>query len=150
MKNDYKKDYFWTKKDKLGIKHYYFNTDRGLIEVDKEIYSICFHSYLKINRDIKKDMKANLISYDYINNDGHTLLDAIGRDVDYEKEIIISKLLDEIKTLTDDEQMLIKGVYIDGKTLREIAKEIGLPVMTLQNRKKKVLKKLKNKINYYL
>ena len=54
-------------------------------------------------------MKANLISYDYINNDGHTLLDAIGRDVDYEKEIIISKLLDEIKTLTDDEQMLIKG-----------------------------------------
>ena len=95
-------------------------------------------------------MKANLISYDYINNDGHTLLDAIGRDVDYEKEIIISKLLDEIKTLTDDEQMLIKGVYIDGKTLREIAKEIGLPVMTLQNRKKKVLKKLKNKINYYL
>lgn len=143
MKNDYKKDYFWTKKDNLGIKHYYFNTDRGLIEVDKEIYSICFCSYLKINRDIKKDMEANLISYDYINNEGHTILDNIGRNVDYDKEVIISQVLDEIKNLTYEEQMLIKGLYIEGKTLRELSKELGAPIMTIQNRKKRILEKLK-------
>ncbi len=147
MKNDYKKDYFWIKIDELGMKHYYFNTDRGLIEVNKEIYSVCFCSYLKMNRDIKKDIKANLISYDYTNNKGHTLLDIIGKNVDYNKEVIISQILDEIKNLTYEEQMLIKGLYIDGKTLRELSKELGNPVMTLQNRKKKILKKLKNKIN---
>lgn len=147
MRNDYKKDYFWIKIDELGMKHYYFNTDRGLVEVNKEIYYVCFYSYLKINRDIKKDIKANLISYDYTNNEGHTLLDVIGKNVDYDKEVIISQALDEIKNLTYEEQMLIKGLYIEGKTLRELSKELGNPVMTLQNRKKKVLKKLKNRIS---
>lgn len=147
MRNDYKKDYFWIKIDELGMKHYYFNTDRGLIEVNKEIYYVCFYSYLKINRDIKKDIKANLISYDYTNNEGHTLLDVIGKNVDYDKEVIISQALDEIKNLTYEEQMLIKGLYIEGKTLRELSKELGNPVMTLQNRKKNVLKKLKNRIS---
>lgn len=146
MKNDYSKDYFWVKEDGLGVKHYYFKTDKGLLEVDKEVYSVCFCSYLKIRRDLKKDLNANLISCDYVNHDGHTLLDAIGRNVDYEKEVLISQVLDEIKSLNHDEQMLIKALYIDGKTLREISKETGLPVMTLQNRKKKILKKLKNKV----
>lgn len=146
MKNDYSKDYFWVKKDELGDKHYYFKTDRGLVEVDKEVYSVCFYSYLKIRRDQKKDLNAKLISYDYINNNGHTLLDAVGRSVDYEKELLISQVLDEIKSLNHNEQMLIKGLYINGKTLREMSEEIGIPVMTLQNRKKKILRKLKNKI----
>lgn len=146
MKNDYSKDYFWVKEDGLGIKHYYFKTDRGLLEVDKEVYSVCFCSYLKIRRDLKKDLNANLLSYDYINKDGHTLLDAIGRDVDYAKEVLISQVLDEIKSLNHDDQILVKELYIDGKTLREMSEETGVPVMTLQNRKKKLLRKLKNKI----
>lgn len=147
MKNDYSKDYFWVKEDGLGVKHYYFKTDKGLLEVDKEVYSVCFCSYLKIRRDFKKDLNANLLSYDYVNNDGHTLLDAIGRNVDYEKEVLISQVLDEIKSLNQDEQMLIKGLYIDGNTLREISEKTGIPVMTLQNRKKKILFKLKEKIH---
>lgn len=57
MKNDYRKDYFWIKKDEFGKKHYYFNTDKGLTEVDREVYSVCFYSYLKISRDIKKTWK---------------------------------------------------------------------------------------------
>lgn len=147
MKNDYSKDYFWIKKDELGIKHYYFKTDRGLLEVDKEVYLICFCSYLKINRDIKKDIVAKLVSCDYVNSDGHTLLDVIGKNVDYEKEVTISQVIDEIKTMNLDEQMLIKRLYVDGKTLREISDETGLPIMTIQNRKKKILKKLKERIN---
>lgn len=146
MKNDYSKDYFWVKEDGLGVKHYYFKTDRGLLEVDKEVYSVCFCSYLKIRRDLKKDLNANLISYDFMNNDGHTLLDVVGRDVDYEKEVLISQVLEEIKSLNHDDQMLIQELYINGKTLREMSKEIGLPVMTLQNRKKKILKKLRRNL----
>lgn len=94
-------------------------------------------------------MKANLISYDYINNEGHTLLDAIGKNVNYEKETIISQVLDEIKTLRNDEQMLIKELYIDGKTLRELSNELGVPIMTIQNRKKKILEKLKKRIYWF-
>lgn len=146
MKNDYSKDYFWVKEDGLGDKHYYFKTDDGLLEVDKEVYSVCFCSYLKIRRDLKKDLNANLLSYDYINNDGHTLLDVIGKNIDYEKEVLISQVLDEIKSLNHDEQMLIKSLYIDGKTLRELSVELKVPVMTLQNRKNKILDKLKKRI----
>lgn len=146
MKNDYSKDYFWVKEDGLGVKHYYFKTDKGLLEVDKEVYSVCFCSYLKIRRDNKKDSNANLLSYDYVNNDGHSLLDAVGRNVDYAKEVLISQVLDEIKSLNHDDQMLIQELYINGKTLREMSKEIGLPVMTLQNRKKKILKKLRRNL----
>lgn len=146
MKNDYKKDYFWITKDESGIKHYFFNTNKGLIEVDKKIYSVCFYSYLKINRDIKKDMKTNLLSYDYMNNEGHTLLETVGINVDYEKELLISQALDEIKSLNHDEQMLIQGLYIEGKSLREMSEEIGVPVMTLQNRKLKILRKLRKKL----
>lgn len=143
MKNDYKRDYFVVKTDEIGIKHYYFNLDDQLIEVNKEVYLVCLGSYIKINRDRKKDISANLISYDYINKDGHTLLDAVGLDVDYGKEVLISQVFDEIKTLNHDEQMLIKALYIDGKTLREISEKTSTPVMTLHNRKRKILTKIK-------
>ena len=145
MKNDYRRKYFVVKKDQFGVVHFYFNTENGLIEVDKKVFLVCFCSYLKINRDLKKDIVANVISCDYVNNDGHTLLDAVGRNVDYAKEVLISQVLDEIKSLNHDEQMLIKTLYINGKTLREMSEETGIPVMTLQNRKKRILKKLKNK-----
>ena len=147
MKNDYRRDYFVVNKDATGIKHYYFNLDDQLIEVTKEVYLVCLGSYIKINRDRKKDITANLISYDYINKDGHTLLDAVRLDVDYDKEVLISQVFDVLKTLNHDEQMLIKAFYIDGKTLREMSEEIGIPVMTLHNRKKKILFKLKEKIH---
>ncbi len=145
MKNDYKRNCFIVKKDSKGVKHFYLNVSNHLVEVSKDVYLVCFGSYMKMRRDINKDISANLISYDYINNDGHTLLDVIGRNVDYEKRVLISQVLDEIKNLNHDEQMLIQELYINGKTLRQVSKETGLPVMTLQNRKNKILDKLKNK-----
>lgn len=146
MKNDYIRNYFVVKKDSKGVKHFYFNVSNQLVEVSKDVYLVCFGSYMKMRRDINKDISANLVSYDYINNDGHTLLDVIGKNVDYEKEVLISQVLDEIKYLNQDEQMLVNGLYIDGNTLRDMSEKTGIPVMTLQYKKKKILKKLKNKI----
>ena len=39
--------------------------------------------------------------------------------------------------------LVIKALFFEQKTLREYAKMLGIPFMTIQNRKNKILEKLK-------
>lgn len=128
---DYERDYFWIKVDALGLKHYYFKTENGLLEVNKQVYMVCFCSYLKMRRDFRKDA-GKLISYDYINNDGHTLMDLIGKNIDYKKEIIFNTLFAKIKNLTLEEQLIVQALFFDGYSLRELSNLTGIAVSSLE------------------
>ena len=64
MKNDYNRNYFWTSIDEDGLKRYYFKLNEQLIEVSKEVYNICYCSYKKQLRDLKRDMLFSLMSLD--------------------------------------------------------------------------------------
>lgn len=47
MINDYHKNYFWVCLDELGRKKYYFNIKGNFIEVDKDVFNVCYNSYKK-------------------------------------------------------------------------------------------------------
>lgn len=40
MENDYKRNYFWIKRDLKGHKHYYFKIKGQYHEVSEEVYKI--------------------------------------------------------------------------------------------------------------
>ena len=51
MENDYKRNYFWIKRDLKGNKHYYFKIKGQYHEVSEEVYKICYNSFKKEERE---------------------------------------------------------------------------------------------------
>ena len=60
------------------------------------------------------------------------------------KTLMIEKMLDYLKLLTPEERLLIAGLFFEGKSERQIAKQTGVPQRTINDRKNKILGKLKN------
>ena len=63
-------------------------------------------------------------------------------DVVIEK-MMVEKLLKCLALLDHSEQMLIKALYFQEKTQRQLSKETGVHYSTIHSRKKKILEKLK-------
>lgn len=57
--------------------------------------------------------------------------------------ILTEKLHAGIKMLSDMEWRLIRDLYFEELSERELAQKMGLPYMTIHNRKVKALRKLK-------
>lgn len=150
--NDYNKNYFWTTVDPVtDEKKYFFKINGKMVEVPKDVYNVCFSSYAKSLRDNKKDEDFKLLSLDTVNNDGHALVDVLASNCDLENEvylkIMIKKMKNEINKLDDDEKKIIFENLLEDKSIRKIASEMNVPVMTLQDKKKRILRKLREKLN---
>lgn len=48
-----------------------------MVEVSKEVYNACFSSYVKELRNNRKKQAVNENSLDYVDIDGHTLIELI-------------------------------------------------------------------------
>lgn len=59
------------------------------------------------------------------------------------KTLMIEKLFKSLVLLDSDERKIIDAIYYEGKTEREISAETGIPQKTINNRKRKILAKLK-------
>ena len=59
-----------------------------------------------------------------------------------------SDLCTALASLDEDSYQLIYNIYLakERKTLRQLSKENGIPVMTIQNRKKKILERLRKEM----
>lgn len=148
--NDYDKNYFWTMEDPdTGNRKYYFRINGIMVEVSKDVYNVCFSSYVKELRKNRKKEEHDL-SLDYCDDDEHSLLDTISTKEDVEKEvtnkIMHEIILEEIQQLNDQDRKIILDLVIEEKSLRALSKEMELPVMTLYDRKKRILKKIKAKL----
>ena len=76
---------------------------------------------------------------DKYSDDGHTVEDAVIREINLE---ILRRAL---KTLTDDELKIVRSLYLDDNPMseRQLSRIMDIPVTTLDYRKKQVLKKLR-------
>ena len=152
MKNDYNKNYFWTTVDpETGKRSYFFKINGVMVEVSREVYNVCFSSYAKMLRDSRRDEKANLMSLDQTNEEGHALIDILSSNDLVESEayrsILVEQIKQEIDQLTDEEKKILFELLVEEKPIRQLAREMGIPTMTLHDRKQRLLKKLKNKLN---
>ncbi len=59
------------------------------------------------------------------------------------KTLMIQKMLECLKLLSPEERALITGLFFEGKSERQLAKQTGAPQRTINDRKNKILGKVK-------
>lgn len=141
MKNDYGKNYFWKQKDVNGGKErYFFNISNQYIEVSKEVYKVCFNSYMQQYRALHRDNRYGLISLDYETDNGTRMVDTIA---DKSIETNLGYVIDAINNLSAEDQELITELLILNKKEHELAKELHTTQQNIHKKKVRILKKLK-------
>ena len=64
-------------------------------------------------------------------------------ELNFVRQETLDLLYEAIKELPEEELLLIKGLYYEGKSQRALAKAIGVSAPTIGNRNKHILDKLK-------
>lgn len=149
---DYNKNYFWTTVDPdTNTKKYFFKINGTMVEVPKDVYNTCFNSYVKSLRDNRRDSEFHLVSLDAQNDSRHSLVDIIATKENVADEVykrlLIEQLRIEINKLSEEEKQIILGILYEEKSIRKLAKELRIPVMTLQDKKKRIFNKLRKKLD---
>ena len=129
--------------------------DKKFIKVDKFLLEVTKDEYKQMDLEEQREKyvrrlknKIEAISLDKVYADKYTLKDAIP---DYNEDLsdIIQRKIENEKMqkallmLSDNEYRLIKALFYDRETIRQYALKNGIPFMTIQNRKNKILRKLK-------
>ena len=132
-------------------KKYYWKMNGYIYEVTKEQYyryrkEQDRHDYLR-----EAEEEAVILSLDSLGvegRDGENFL--ADPNVNVEEEVVHRIMLDKLRTaldkLSSEELMLIDLLYTQLKSEREISKLTGIPQKTVNNKKKKLLEKLRNHI----
>ena len=150
MKNDYSKNYFWRIKNPKTQKYkFYLRPNGKLVEVNEDVFKVCYNSYKKLMRDNIKDNQARLISLDANIHNDVTYLDIVSdnNSMNIENQYKVSMILDEINKLSSDDKELITNLLIQEKTERELAKQLHVSQNAIHKRKNNILKKLRKKLN---
>ena len=133
--------------DKTYVDKLFLPIQGCLIETDQTHYTEYYrdrehHRYLQ-----KQESAYHIISLEAMGNADDSF-DAIP-DEDAEVEdtaihkIMLDKLRSALSTLSDDEQRLVNAIFSEGLSEREFSRISGIPQMTINNRKRRILTKLK-------
>lgn len=135
-------------------KHYYLPAEGQLVEVTKDVYTEYYKFQRKETYQIEKDQENGVMSYNALDN-GETVGEALFADPNTdspESKLIANENLNLLKTsintLSEDEQALIHAIYYEEKTEQMCATDIGLSKSGVRYRHKKILKKLRKKMNF--
>ena len=121
-----------------------------LLEVSESEYKD-YYAEIERNRYCKKVLqKLQTISLEELNTDDDIddkqVIADESQDIEdkLERKIEIEQLKKVLLELDTNEYEMIKELFFKEKTVRSYAEEMGIPYATVQYRKKKILKKLKN------
>lgn len=120
-----------------------------LLEVSKKEYKE-YYEEIERNRYSRKVLqKLHAVSIEELNTDEDMDDKQVIADIskntenEIERKIEVEQLKKALLKLDDHEYKLIKELFFNGKTVREYAKNVGIPFTTIQSRKEQILKKLK-------
>ena len=131
-------------------KYIYIKELKVKVEVSESVYKAnCrmddYEKYLR-----KKDKKGGRVLYNNLDNEGmlgeEMIADRHQLSVEeqVETKLVVEKLRSCLAMLPDGERELIKALFFDGLSERELSKRTGVHNMTIHNKKIRILKKLKN------
>ena len=132
-----------------GENKLYIRIPGTLVEVSKELYSEYFAIERRLQTLEEKDERHGLASLDDLQTGEFTAEEVIiDRNAKALEDCVITKIMaDKVKRcverLSKAEQDIVYTIYYDGLSEREAAKKMGIPYMTLHDRKMKILNKLK-------
>jgi DNA-directed RNA polymerase specialized sigma24 family protein len=120
------------------------------IEVSIEVYE-AYHQEREHERYLNKLAKKNNVPLNVVGDDGNEITHDVVVECDSVEETVIRKVMIEhlcrgLEQLTTDDMFLINAIFFEGKSEREISKSEGIPLMTINNRKRRILSKLKKVI----
>ena len=131
MENDYKRNYFWIKRDLKGNKHYYFKIKGQYHEVSEEVYKTCYNSFKKEEREKEKRSELKVSSLDQLDN--------------FNVNEEVENIMNIINQLSEEDKNLITNLLIKNKTERELSTLMGVSQPAIHKRKKRIIENIKNK-----
>lgn len=119
------------------------------IEVSQEVYR-AYYECRERERYLDRVHRAKCESLEGLIESGFSIecnsLDVSKKSAEEEaiKRIVMANIKEKLKLLEPEELFLIKEIFINDVSERALAKKLFIPQKTLNNRKKKILEKLKN------
>lgn len=149
MENDYKRNYFWIKRDLKGNKHYYFKIKGQYHEVSEEVYKTCYNSFKKEERERNKRSEYKVISLDQFDFYNTALVDNVADSHNQYDSVVINeefeKVMNIIYQLPEKDKEIITNLLIKDKTERELSALMGVSQPAIHKRKKRIIENIKNK-----
>lgn len=151
MQNDFENKDFWVEKDQFNNKKYYIRMYGRWIEIPKEVYAVYKNSYQKMYRsmNVEKDVlhyygDIDLAKPYLIEHHDKDILDTIWDDE-------LKRLLySAISKLSAKEKYIIKSIYFNDVSERDLAEFLKIKQPTLHYQKIKIIKKLQKTFNQFL
>ena len=120
-----------------------------LVAVTKDVYYTYYHMGRQHRTQAEKDRRRRIASYDALDTDDSLGVDLLVDDHSPSvEEMAVNHILSEmlrqcIARLSPAEQKIISLLFFEELSEREAAQTLGIPHMTVHNRKIKALRKLR-------
>lgn len=129
-------------------KKYAIPVDGKLYETTKEIYEAYYQMDRRERYLEERDIKKGVMNFGDIDDANYSAEERIvDENMDIEAEVINKILyravLEAMSSLSEEEKWLIQELFFYGKSQRQLSKEQDIPLMTIHNRKEKVLEKIR-------
>lgn len=141
MKNDYKRNDFW-EIEINGEKHYYIKVKKQRIEVTRDVYCVCRNSYMKIYNNAYADsIRIQHCDSDLYLFENYHYYDPERMLEKHETEKMINKA---IALLKSEEKYIIYELFYKDTKEADIALKLGISQQSVNYKKKKIIKKMRN------
>ena len=128
-------------------KEFYLYVNGQRVKVSEQIYKVYWREKEHEKYLEQVDKKNHLLFFSSLNHDGNFENNLEDKNVDVEKvvatQIMIEALRSAISKLNAEEKELIERLYFYDETLSSVAKDKGVTYQTIQWRKDRILRKLK-------
>ena len=133
--------------------------EKGTIRVGEVMFVVTGEEYaqyyaeLERKKYIRRQEKGRNISFELAIKDGLPIdilsgTPPISIEEEAIKNILIERMLKAIGQLEKTDRSLIQLLFFNGISLRELSKKTSIPLMTLHDRRVRILKKLKKIIGF--
>jgi len=126
---------------------FFLSVGKKYIAVDKEIY-IAYYRLKEHESYLDKVSRKHNISLEECNEKGIPVEYSLSCSGESVEDLIIKQEMNRklrlcIEMLTEQERMLIYELFFKGKSERQLSSETGIPQKTINDRKHRILTKLK-------
>ena len=135
---------FKMKKEK---KEFYLYVNGQKVKVSEDIYKVYWREREHEKYLEQVDRKNHLLFFSSLDQDGHFAETLVDESVDVEKivetQMMIEAVRNAISKLNAEERDIIERLYFNDETLSSVARDKGVTYQTIQWRKNRILRKLK-------
>ena len=128
-------------------KEFYLYVNGQKVKVSEEIYKVYWREREHEKYLEQVDRKNHLLFFSSLDQDGHFAETLVDESVDVEKivetQMMIEAVRNAISKLNAEERDIIERLYFNDETLSSVARDKGVTYQTIQWRKDRILRKLK-------